>query len=483
MLIKGLLKKVRKLMHDDPGLTQNKQISEQLAWLFFLKIYDYKETEWENKNNKYQSIIPENLRWRNWAIQQDDETTLTGRELLKFVNIQLLPGLKNIKYNQNSPMHEKIIYYIFQNIENHSKDGYILKAVINEFNNIQLNNPEDCENLANHYTDALIDFLKFSDTKEYYTPKGICDFIAQELNPKTEGQVMDLCCGTGGLLYSILKIQEEKLETTEQWDAYNHHVHGIEKNCLPYLTCVTNLLLHGVDEPHIYHRDAFSEKTLKLLENRKFKTIVLNPPFEGTTDKDWEHEILENKKLEDNFLELAMEYLDSYGQAAIIISDDFFSESGLKKRQIKEKLFKEYNLHTVIRLPPTVYAPYTKVKTNILFFCNNGNTKKTWFYRLDMPEGYKTFSLENPIELKHFEKLSEWMKDKHEIIINGNYKAKKCSIDEIKLNEYKLTYCNIPYIKNSLPPEELIDNYLTESKQYSKEINETLDRIKNKIKD
>ena len=104
MPIKGLLKKVRKLMHDDPGLTQNKQISEQLAWLFFLKIYDYKETEWENKNNKYQSIIPENLRWRNWAIQQDDETTLTGRELLKFVNIQLLPGLKNIKYNQNSPM-------------------------------------------------------------------------------------------------------------------------------------------------------------------------------------------------------------------------------------------------------------------------------------------------------------------------------------------------------------------------------------------
>ncbi|WP_409199022.1 N-6 DNA methylase [Methanobrevibacter acididurans] len=481
MVLKGFLKNVQKLMHDDPGTISNKQIIRQLSWLLFLKVYDYKEKEREALNPQYKSVIPEKYRWRNWTINLEDDSSLTGRELLKFINEELIPSLKKIECKKNSPMHEKIVYYTVKDIKNYSKDGYIFKAVIIELNSIKLSNKVECDQIAHEFKENLMDLFRNTGTKEFFTPIGICDFIAETLNPKIGNDVMDFCCGTGGLLKSILELQSKQIESKEDYEKFVNSIYGIEKNSTFYILCIINLLLHGINEPHIYHQDAFEDKTLNLLSDKKFKTIVLNPPFEGSTDTDWEHEILENKKLEDNFLELAMEYLDDYGQAAIIMSDDFFTETGVNKRQIKEKLFKKFNLHTIIRLPPTVFAPYSNVKTNILFFCNNGTTKKTWFYRLDLPEGYKSFSLNNPIELKHFKEIESWIENKHEIEVNGNYKAKKCSIDEIKLNEYRLNYCNIPYVKNSLPPEELIDNYLEKTEEYSKEINKALKNIKNEL--
>lgn len=460
----NLIKRIQDIMRNDAGVDGDAQRISQMTWMFFLKVYDAKEQLWEFHDKSYKSLIPQKLRWSSWAFDNKDGKALTGEELLNLVNNELFPTLKDLFIDSETPLKQRIVKYVFEDAQNYMKDGVLLRQVINVINDsVDFLEYKERHEFGTIYETILKSLQSAGNAGEFYTPRAVTDFMVQMIDPKLGESVADFACGTGGFLTSTLKYLEPSKKTTEDIIKYNNTVYGIEKKGLPYLLCITNMLLHDVDEPRIYHDNSLEKNVREYKESDKFDIVLMNPPYGGSEKDTIKNNFpveLRSSETADLFMDVIMFRLKHNGRAAVIIPDGFLFNTDNAKSAIKKKLLNEFNLHTVIRMPHSVFAPYTSITTNILFFDKTGATKDVWFYRMDMPEGYKNFSKTKPIQIEHFAPVIEWWNNRKEIIIENFPKAKKYTAKEIVDRGYDLDLCGYPHEEEEiLEPQELIKQY------------------------
>lgn len=479
--LSGFVKRLRDIMRNDAGINGDAQRIEQIAWMLFLKVYDAKEQDWEWDDEDYVSIIPEECRWQNWAVDDHTGTAMTGDKLLNFVNNTLFPTLKTLPIDVSTPIKKAIVQTTFADANQYMKDGVLLRQVINVIDDLDLGDYEESHAFGEIYETILKELQSAGSSGEFYTPRAVTDFMAKMINPQIGEQVADFACGTGGFLTSWLKELSSKIETTKDQAAYDASIYGIEKKQFPYMLCITNMLLHGIDMPKIYHDNSLLKDVLDYTRDDQFDVILMNPPYGGNEKTEVKNHFpadLASSETADLFMSVIMYRLKMNGRAAVILPDGFLFGTDNAKVAIKKKLFSEFNLHTVIRMPHSVFAPYTSITTNILFFDHTKPTEETWFYRLDMPEGYKNFSKTKPMELKHFTPAMDWWENREEINVDGFDKAKKYTAEEIAARNYNIDLCGYPHEEEEiLPPKELIQQY--QEKRAS--LNADIDRILSQI--
>lgn len=440
MAVNNIVKRIQNIMRQDAGVNGDAQRIEQMTWMFFLKVYDTQEETWEIKayreGKTYVSIIPEELRWRNWAVDEKDGKALTGDALLSLVNDKLFPTLKNIEVIRETPRSKAIVKDVFEDINQYMKNGTLLRQVINVINEIEFDDAQDRHLFGDIYEGILKDLQSAGNAGEFYTPRALTDFIVEMLHPRLSETFGDFTSGTGGFLTSALKYLEPQIKNAEDRISYQNAVVGQEWKPLPYLLSITNLLLHDVEAPNIRHCDSLATKVTDFTGKDKVDVIGMNPPYGGSTETSVKSNFpmeMRSSETADLFMALIMYRLKIGGRAGVIVPDGFLFGTDGAKLAIKTKMLKDFNLHTIIRLPGSIFSPYTSIATNILFFDNERaedapegySTKGTWFYRLDMPEDYKHFSKTKSMKLEHCNPIKEWWNDRKEIIVDdGNEKSR-----------------------------------------------------------
>lgn len=481
MAISNFIKKVQDIMRNDPGVNGDAQRIEQIVWMLFLKIYDAREEEWEMFEDSYESIIPEKFKWRNWAKDNKDGESLTGDSLLDFVNNELFPAFKNLEVGNETQTKQRIVKDVFEDINNYQKDGILLRQVINVIDEIDFLNNKVKTEFGFIYESFLKDLQSAGNAGEFYTPRAVTDFMVKVIKPVIGERTADFACGTGGFLVSVINELEKQISSIKSNEFFYQSVHGIEKKSLPYILCITNLILHDIDIPDIEHDNALGEDYKDLRKKEKFDIILMNPPYGGNEKESIKQNFpsgFRSSETADLFMNVIMYRLKENGRCGVIIPDGFLFGNDNIKTNIKKKLFSEFNLHTVVRLPKSVFAPYTSITTNILFFDKTGPTKETWFYRVDMPEGYKNFSKTKPMKLEHFEEVLKWWDNREEIEVDDYPKAKKYTIEEIEERNFNIDLCGFPHEEEKiLDPMELISIYKEKREKHNIEIDKLLEQI------
>lgn len=493
MAVNNIVKRIQNIMRQDAGINGDAQRIEQMTWMFFLKVYDTQEETWEYKAMKekksFQSIIPENLRWRNWAIDEKDGNALTGDSLLKLVNEELFPTLKNLDVTAETPRSQSIVKEVFEDINQYMKDGILLRQVINIINEIEFDDAEDRHMFGDIYEGILKELQSAGNAGEFYTPRALTDFMVRTLNPVLGETFGDFTSGTGGFLTSALNHLQPQINTTADGELYQKAVIGQEWKPLPYLLSITNLLLHDVEAPNIRHCDSLGMNVTDIKDSDKVDVIAMNPPYGGSTQSNIKSNFpmdMRSSETADLFMVLIMYRLRKGGRAAVIIPDGFLFGADNAKLAIRAKLLKDFNLHTIIRLPGSIFAPYTSIATNIIFFNNERaegapegyNTKETWFYRLDMPEGYKHFSKTKSMKLEHTAPITEWWNNRKEIVADNDEKSRCFSVEELIASDCNFDRCKFPKEEEEvLPPKELLEDYYKKRKALEHQIDKTLKEI------
>ena len=494
MAVNNIIKRIQNIMRSDAGINGDAQRIEQMTWMFFLKVYDTQEETWEYKAYKekkeYTSIIPEKLRWRNWAVDEKNGDAITGDELLKFVNERLFPTLKSLPVDATTPRAKAIVQETFTDLNQYMKNGTLLRQVINIVNEIEFDDAEDRHTFGDIYEGILKDLQSAGHAGEFYTPRALTDFIVEMLDPKLGETFGDFTSGTGGFLTSALNHIAKSVRSAEDGEKYQNAVIGQEWKPLPYLLSITNLLLHDVEAPNIRNCDSLGTNVSDFKDADKVDVIGMNPPYGGSTEECVKSNFptqYRSSETADLFIALIMYRLKAGGRAGVIIPDGFLFGTDGAKLAIKENLLRKFNLHTIIRLPGSIFAPYTSIATNILFFDNEAadgcaegfKTKDVWFYRLDMPEGYKHFSKTKPMKLEHCQPIKEWWNDRKEIIGDEiGEKSRVFSAQQLLDMDCNFDQCKFP--KNDeeiLPPAELLADYFKKRKALDHEIDKTLAEI------
>lgn len=492
--ISGFIKRLRDIMRNDAGINGDAQRIEQIAWLLFLKVYDTKERDWEFEDDKYTSIIPTTCRWRNWAHEEGGKG-MTGEALLNFVNNTLFSVLKGkdikdpngnvliggIQVDPKTPIKKAIVQTTFRDANTYMKDGVLLRQVINVIDDLDLSDYEESHAFGEIYETILRELQSAGSAGEFYTPRAVTDFMAKMINPQIGEHCADFACGTGGFLVSWLKELETKKKSTDDVEKIYNSIYGVEKKQFPYILCVTNMLLHDVDTPRIYHDNSLLHNVLDYTEKDQFDVVLMNPPYGGSEKADVKNHFpsdLASSETADLFMSVIMYRLKQNGRAAVILPDGFLFGTDNAKVAIKKKLLSEFNLHTVIRMPGSVFAPYTSITTNILFFDKSKTTTETWFYRLDMPEGYKHFSKTKPMQSEHFQPVIDWWNNREEMIVDEFPKAKKYTAQEIEALNYNIDLCGYPHKEEEiLAPHDLIHNYREKRASLDADIDRVLSEI------
>ena len=477
MSLNNFVKRLQDIMRNDAGINGDAQRIEQMVWILFLKVYNAKEEEWELLDDHYTSPIPERFRWRNWAVDNKDGQAMTGDTLLNFVNNEMFPALKELEIDENTAMSKIIVKAAFEDNNNYMKDGILLRQVVNVLDELDFGEYDDRHAFGDIYETILKSLQSAGNAVEFYTPRAVTDFMTQMVAPKLGEKIADFACGTGGFLTSALKTLDPQVRTVEDRELYNNSVYGVEKKALPHLLCVTNMLLHDIDNPIVIHGNSLERRVIDYKDSDRFDVILMNPPYGGSEKEGVKINFpadLQSSETADLFMSVIMYRLKRNGRAAVIIPDGFLFGTDNAKVAIKKKLLEEFNLHTVVRMPHDVFAPYTNITTNILFFERTEPTKETWFYRLDMPDGYKHFSKTKPMKLEHFAPAMEWWTNREEIAIDGFDKAKCYTVQELAGRNYNIDLCGFPHEEEEiLPPRELIQQY--QEKRAS--LNADIDRI------
>ncbi|MGE8670150.1 MAG: N-6 DNA methylase [Achromobacter mucicolens] len=431
MNLSSTIKSIQDIMRKDDGVDGDAQRLGQLTWMLFLKVFDQREEEWEDDNPAYQSPLPERFRWRNWAAYKADadgkkKPQIAGSELIGFVNNELFPTLKDQIDADRSPQH-KVIREVFRDANNYMKSGPQMLAVIEKLEEaINFHDFKTRASLGDVYEQMLNDLRGAGNAGEFYTPRAITAFMADRVNPRLDKRetVMDPACGTGGFLTAAIDHFRNQLTTkssAEDKRAIEELIHGIEKKQLPHLLCTTNMLLHGIDVPsQIEHRNTLGIGWNEWSANDKVDCVITNPPFGGYEDdgvgSDYPAD-LRTRETADMFMALIIKkLLKENGRAAVVLPDGFLFGDGIKGT-LKKLLLRDCKLHTIIRLPKGVFAPYTTIKTNLLFFTKGStvddgtehfHTDTIWFYEHPYPPGYKSYSKTKPIRLEEFKPEQDW---------------------------------------------------------------------------
>lgn len=435
--LSGTIKSIQDIMRKDAGVDGDAQRISQMGWLLFLKIFDAKENDWEISNDDYKSPIPKDLRWRNWAA---DAEGMTGDELLGFINNSLFPRLKELKLRNNKDA-AKMVRDVFEDSYNYMKSGTLMRQVINKVNEINFDSQADRHTFNDIYEQILKDLQSAGNAGEFYTPRAVTQFLVEMVNPKLGETIIDPACGTGGFLVNSIEHirKNEKLKTVEDFEKLQNSIRGVEKKPLPHMLATTNMILHGIEVPSIDHDNLLSRSLTEWTNKQRIDVVVTNPPFGGMEEDGVENnfpQAYRTRETANLFLYLLIHILKDGGRAGIVLPDGFLFGEGVATR-IKEKLLTECNLHTIVKLPNGVFAPYTGIKSNLLFFEKGKPTKDIWYFEHPYPEGVKMYNKTKPINIKEFDLEKKWWKKRIE-----NKHAWKVSAEEIKSRNYNLDIKN-----------------------------------------
>ncbi|MCV6613164.1 MAG: type I restriction-modification system subunit M [Amphritea sp.] len=450
--ISGIVKSARNIMRQDTGTGSDELRILQLGWMLFLKIFSDKDKELELMDDDYVSPIPAKLHWDVWA---GDDEGMTGDELREFVDEQLFPTLANIDLSTATPGSAAgnraiLVHEVFANNYNYMKSGIHLRQVINKLNEINFNNSKDLHLFGQIYETFLSELQSAGTLGEFYTPRAVTEFMTEMVNPTLDERLLDPACGTGGFLTAAIEHLKASTTTGEQHEAIGHNVQGWEYKPLPYMLGNTNLILHDITSPNIRYGDSLQRPLTEYTRKDRVDVILANPPFGGVVSNNNENnfpQTYRTKESADLFLILMIHLLKDGGRAAIVLPDGSLTGDGVKQR-IRQKLLEDCNLHTIVRLPNSVFQPYASVATNLLFFTKGEPTKTVWYYQHQLPEGYKAYSKTKPIQKAEFESLKQWWGGVDRAGRETNEQAWQVDIDTIKASGYNLD------IKNPHQPEE-----------------------------
>ena len=467
MSISTVIKSIQDIMRKDDGVDGDAQRLGQLSWLLFLKIFDAQEEDIEFEQSNYRSPIPEEYLWRNWAA---DKQGITGEELLDFVNNNLLPDIKALQAPLASNPRGFVVREGLSEAFNYMKSGTLLRQVINKLNDIDFASSEERHLFGDIYEQLLRDLQAAGNSGEFYTPRAVTRFAVQMVDPKLGESIYDPACGTGGFLACSIDLLREQIKTAEDQQVFQTAVSGIEKKQLPHLLCTTNMMLHGIEVPQKIRQGNTLKRPLSSIEaSEMVDVIVTNPPFGGSEEDGIEKNFpseLQTKETADLFLQYIIEMLKDGGRAAVVLPDGTLFGEGVKTK-IKKLLLEECNLHTLVRLPNSVFAPYTSIKTNILFFEKGSPTKDIWYYEVPLPTGVKAFNKTKPMKLDDFSACLAWWGEGSSVSEKSartgrqeTDQAWNVSIDEVIERGYNLDIKN-PHEAEviSHDPEELLSNY------------------------
>ncbi|MBL0016457.1 MAG: N-6 DNA methylase [Bacteroidetes bacterium] len=408
--ISSIIKSIRDIMWQDTGLNGDAQRIEQLGWMLFLKIFSDKDQDLELANDDYVSPIPAEFHWvkgakGNWA---GDDESLTGDALLEFVDRKLFPALRNIKVEGNR--RALIVREVFEGNNNYMKSGTNLRKVLNKLNEIDFNVAKDRHAFGELYEGILKELQSAGKSGEFYTPRAITQFITDIINPQLGEKVLDPACGTGGYLSSAIEHLKAQAKNVEDLRSIEENVVGWEYKPLPYLLATTNLILHDIEVPNIRFGDALDQPLSSFTEKHRVNVILANPPFGGIVANGNETnfpQTFRTRESADLFLILMIHLLKKGGRAGIVLPDGSLTGEGVKQR-VRQKLLEDCNLHTIVRLPNSVFQPYATVATNLLFFDKGTPTQEVWYYEHRLPEGQKSYSKTKTIQRKEFAPIEAW---------------------------------------------------------------------------
>lgn len=455
----SLIKSIQDVMRQDTGVDGDAQRISQLTWLLFLKVFDALEEELELTRDTYGSPIPEALRWRNWAV---DAEGMTGETLLDFVNGQLFPALKGLRADAQRDPRAYVVRGVFEDAYNYMKSGHLLRQVINKLNSIDFNRQAERHQFNDLYEKILKDLQSAGNAGEFYTPRAVTQFMVDQTDPQLGERVLDPATGTGGFLVCAIEHLRKQVHTAAQDSQLQASIFGVEKKQLPHMLCVTNLMLHGIEVPsNIRHDNTLVRPLRDYTAADRVDVVLTNPPFGGIEEPGIEQGYpadVRTKETADLFLVLIKHILKSGGRAAIVLPDGTLFGEGVKTR-IKEQLLAECNLHTIVRLPNGVFAPYTGIKTNLLFFTKGEPTQHVWYYEHPYPPGVKNYNKTKPIRIEEFDVEKAWWGSAADGFAGRveNERAWKVSIEQIKAAGYNLDQKN-PHAADvvSHDPEQLL---------------------------
>ena len=476
----SLLKSARDIMRKDKGLNGDLDRLPLLTWIMFLKFLDDLELQREEEaklaGTKFRPAIEPPYRWRDWAANPQGAT---GDELLTFINQDectrpdgkrgagLFAYLRGLT-SSNGDDRRGVIATVFRGVDNRMRSGYLLRDVINKVAGIHFTSSGELHTLGALYESMLREMRDAAgDSGEFYTPRAVVRFMVEVTDPQLGETVLDPAAGTGGFLVESFNHMSQQVKTVgDRKQLQERSLLGGEPKSLPYLLCQMNLLLHGLDAPQIDPGNSLRFKLSEIGEKERVDVILTNPPFGGEEERGIQGNFPEDKQTSETallFLQLIMRKLHRQptragrpARAGVVVPNGTLFGDGVCAR-IKEELLKEFNLHTLVRLPNGVFAPYTGIPTNLLFFDRSGPTKDVWYYEHPLPEGRKNYTKTAPIQFEEFATCQAWWSDRKE-----NDRAWRVPVAELIANN-----CNLDR-KNPrgaidithLPPEELVASIL-----------------------
>lgn len=479
-MLGSLLKSARDLMRKDKGLNGDLDRLPLLTWIMFLKFLDDLERQREDEakagGKKFKPAVEAPYRWRDWA---ENSQGITGDELLAFINNDeamrpdgtkgpgLFAYLRGLS-SSNGDNRRDVIATVFKGVDNRMKSGYLLRDVINKVAGIHFTSSDELHTLGALYESMLREMRDAAgDSGEFYTPRAVVRFMVEVTDPRLGEVVLDPASGTGGFLVEAYSHLEKQVRTVaDRKRLQSATIFGCEPKSLPYLLCQMNLLLHGLDAPQIDPDNALRFKLSEIGERDRVDVILTNPPFGGEEEKGVQGNFPDDRQTSETallFLQLIMRKLKrqptSVGRparAAVVVPNGTLFGDGVCAR-IKEELLKDFNLHTIVRLPNGVFAPYTSIPTNILFFDRSGPTKEVWYYEQPLPDGRKNYTKTQPMQFDEFRACMAWWGKREE-----NEQAWR-----VPVNELLEVGCNLDR-KNPrgkldlehLPPAQLADDIL-----------------------
>ena len=442
MSVRNTVKSIQDIMRQDVGVDGDAQRISQLCWMFFLKIIDDQDQQLELTTDGYRSPIPKKLQWRTWAADPEGST---GKELLDFINDELFPTLKELPLGKPGDR-RRVVKDVFEDAYNYMKSGQLMRQVVNKINGIDFNSLTDRQHFGDLYEQILNDLQSAGNAGEYYTPRAVTAFMVDRIDPHPGELLLDPACGTGGFLTCAIRhMRERYVKTIEDEQTMQHAFRACEKKQLPHMLCVTNMLLNSIEDPSfVRHDNTLAKPYISYGASDRVNIVLTNPPFGG-----WEEDGIESnfpthfrtRETADLFLALIIRLLKPQGRAAVVLPDGSLFGEGVKTR-LKEHLLDECNLHTIVRLPNSVFKPYASIGTNLLFFEKGEPTKTIWFYEHRVPDGQKAYSMNKPIRVEHLDGCKKWWggptrKGRKETDV-----AWKVSVDEVKARGFNLDFKN-----------------------------------------
>jgi len=442
MSVRNTVKSIQDIMRQDTGVDGDAQRISQLCWMFFLKIIDDQDQELTVLRKGYKSPIPKKLQWRAWAANPEG---ITGDALMAFVNDDLFPALKALPVSGPGDR-RRVVRDVFEDAYNYMKSGQLMRQVANKINEIDFNTLSERQHFGEIYEQILNDLQSAGNAGEYYTPRAVTAFMAERLDPHPGEVLLDPACGTGGFLTcSIRHMRQRYVKTVKDEERMQQGLRAVEKKQLPHMLCVTNMLLHGIHDPSfVRHDNTLARPYISYTSTDRVDIVLTNPPFGGREEDGIESNFpkqFQTRETADLFLALIIRLLRPGGRAAVVLPDGTLFGEGVKTR-LKEHLMEECNLHTIVRLPNSVFKPYASIGTNLLFFEKGEPTGDIWFYEHRVPAGQKSYSMTKPIRVEHLQPIADWWGGAERKGRVETEFAWRVTADEVKARGYNLDIKN-----------------------------------------